>query len=393
MTDKSPQKIPAKITIALLCGGPSLERGISLNSARSVMDHLQSERVDILPIYFNHKRQAYALSPAQLYSNTPADFDFKLGQTGKPLNDAQLTRRLKAATIVFSVMHGTFGEDGGIQKWLEDRSIPYVGSSAAACKRAFDKYVANQYITQQGFFTLPACLLKIFKNADNRRLAEAFFAEHHIQRAIVKPAAGGSSIGVFSVGSAEEALEKAAIIFGKRMDTRVVIEPFAEGNEFTVIILQSRFGLPVAILPTEIETDYTEHQVFDFRKKYLPSRQVTYHCPPRFDDRIIERIQLQAEQLFTVLGMTDFARFDGWVLNDGSIWFSDFNPVSGMEQNSFLFQQAARIGMSHRDVLEHVVARACDRQGIPHSLAVRGAAENRWRLLWAVKHPSAKSRS
>jgi len=371
MTDTSTNRKSAKIVVSILCGGPSLERGISLNSARSIMDHLQSEQVAIQPIYFNQKREAFLLSPAQLYSNTPADFDFKLAQTAKPLTEGQLEKQLKTANIVFPVMHGAFGEDGTIQKWLEERSIPFVGSPSAACKQAFDKYRANEFIKDNGFFTLPSCLLKIYNADENKQAAEAFFAKHKIGRAIVKPAAGGSSIGVFSVSNAAEAIEKAELIFSKRMDTRVVIEPFVEGREFTVIILQSRFGLPVAILPTEIETDYTEHQVFDFRKKYLPTRQVTYHCPPRFDDRLIERIQLQSEQLFVLLGMRDFARFDGWVLDDGSIWFSDFNPVSGMEQNSFLFQQAARIGLSHRAVLEHIVARACDRQNIRHPFALR----------------------
>lgn len=358
------------LTIALLCGGPSLERGISLNSARSVMDHLQSDTVTIAPIYFNQKRVAFVLSPGQLYSNTPADFDFKLGDTSLALSDEQLEKELKNADIVFSVMHGAFGEDGTIQKWMEDRDIAFVGSPSAACKKAFDKYRANEFIKQQGFFTLPSCLLKIYKGDENKKATEAFFTQHNITRAIVKPAAGGSSIGVFSVSTASEALEKADVIFGKRMDTRVVIEPFVEGREFTVIILESRFGLPVAIMPTEMEIDYSEHQIFDFRTKYLPTRQVTYHCPPRFDNHIIETIQLQAEQLFVTLGMKDFTRFDGWVLEDGSIWFSDFNPISGMEQNSFLFQQSTRVGLSHTDVLSHIVARACERQGITHPFEI-----------------------
>ncbi|MSR85600.1 hypothetical protein EXS71_04175, partial [Candidatus Uhrbacteria bacterium] len=122
---------------------------------------------------------------------------------------------------------------------------------------------------------------------------------------------------------------------------------------------------PVAILPTEIETDYTENQIFDYRKKYLPTRRVTYHCPPRFSTEIMEAIQIQAEQLFKVLGMRDFGRFDGWVLPNGNIWFSDFNPISGMEQNSFLFQQAARIGLSHQHVLRYIVEHACQRHQIP----------------------------
>ncbi len=166
------------------------------------------------------------------------------------------------------------------------------------------------------------------------------------------------------------------------MDTRVVIEQFAEGREFTVIILQNRFGLPVALPPTEIETDYNEHQIFDFRKKYLPTRHVTYHCPPRFDEHAIERIQALAEQLFALFGMRDFARFDGWVLEDGTIWFSDFNIISGMEQNSFLFQQGARVGLTHHDVLRYVLESACRRYCV--KLPQESAAVERGHKLVSV---------
>ncbi|MDQ3076507.1 MAG: hypothetical protein M3Q63_00410 [bacterium] len=354
--------------IGLLCGGPSLERGISLNSARSVLDHLADDEIEIVPIYFDHKKSAYRISTAQLYSNTPSDFDFKLQQTSTPLTQNSLIKLLKEVDIVFPVMHGHYGEDGQIQAFLESHNIPYIGSGSEVCKKAFDKYVANQYIASHGFSTLPSIVLKIY-GKDHKKLITDFFKQHKIKRAVVKPATGGSSIGVFSVATPQEALEKSKMLFSKRMDTRVVIEPFAEGIEFTTIILQNRFRQPVAILPTEIETDYTEHQIFDFRKKYLPTRQVIYHCPPRFSNEVIEKIQVQAEQLFTLLSMRDFARFDGWILNDGTIWFSDFNPISGMEQNSFLFQQTSRIGLTHKDTLRFIVQRACDRYGIamPHA--------------------------
>lgn len=353
--------------LALLCGGPSLERGISLNSARSVMDHLQADDIEIIPIYFDHQKNPYHISPAQLYSNTPSDFDFKLHQTAKKLSANKLKSLLKSVDLAFPVMHGQFGEDGTIQRLLERHNVPYLGSPVEACKRCFDKYEANEFIRNHGFYAPPSVVLKIFHN-DHKKILNAFFKENKIKRAVVKPATGGSSIGVFSVSNAKEALKKAQILFSKRMDTRVVVEPFCEGIEFTVILLQNRFGMPVAILPTEIETDYQNHQLFDFRKKYLPTRQVRYHCPPRFSNEIVEKIQVQAEQLFTLLGMRDFARFDGWLLPDGKLWFSDFNPISGMEQNSFLFQQSARIGMSHRDLLRFLVKNACHRTGIPFPL-------------------------
>ncbi|USN53490.1 MAG: hypothetical protein H6760_05030 [Candidatus Nomurabacteria bacterium] len=356
-------KKSAKFSVAVLCGGPSLERGISLNSARSLMDHLKSEQIEIVPIYFDNKKQAYQISQAQLYSNTPSDFDFKLQQTATPLTTAALVKKLREVAITFPAMHGPFGEDGGIQRFLEKHAIPFVGSGSKACRLAFDKHTANTFIAGHDFFTLPSAVLKIF-HTDHEKILKDFFANNKVQRAVVKPASGGSSIGVFSVATPQEALEKTKLIFSKRMDTRVVVEPFAQGKEFTMIILENQFALPVALPPTEIETDYTEHQIFDFRRKYLPTRQVTWHCPPRFSQEIIERIQAQGEQLFRLFGMHDAARFDGWVLPNGKIWFCDFNTVSGMEQNSFLFQQAARVGLTHRDVLQYIVQHSSARQGV-----------------------------
>ncbi len=353
-----------KFKIAILCGGPSLERGISLNSARSVCDHLHSEQIEIIPIYFDHYRHAYAISRDQLYSNTPSDFDFKLSDTGKRLTEKSLIKLLKQVDMAFPVIHGTFGEDGEIQALFEKNSIPYIGSDKNACYNCFDKYRANKFIKEKGFYTLPSTVLKIHEPKNFRKNLQEFFTAHKVTRAIIKPATGGSSIGVYSVSTLQEALEATKEIFRKRIDTRVVIEPFCTGTEFTVIILQNRFGLPVALFPTEIEIDYSKNQIFDFRKKYLATRQVTYHCPPRFDSEITEKIQAQAEQLFQTLGMRDFARFDGWLLPNGNLWFSDFNPISGMEQNSFLFLQSAQVGFSHSDLLHFIVRNACIRYGL-----------------------------
>jgi D-alanine--D-alanine ligase len=358
-----------KISVAVLCGGPSLERGISLNSARSVLDHLGSQSVEIVPIYFNEQKKAYKISTAQLYSNTPSDFDFKLSQTGKTLSESALVSVLKKVTIVFPCIHGTFGEDGEIQTFLEKHSIPFIGSGAKACKTAFDKYKANEYIRSLGFYAPQSLLLKITDTEKEiKEKVEDFWKSQKIVRAIVKPASGGSSIGVFSVEKVSDAIESVKSLFSKRRDTRVVVEPFAQGKEFTVIVLQNRFNMPVAVMPTEQEMDYHKHQFFDYRKKYLPTRQVTYHCPPRFSNELIERIQIEAEQLFSVFGMRDFARFDGFLMPDGNVWFSDFNPISGMEQNSFLFQQSSRIGFSHQDIFRFILNNAFLRRGIPETI-------------------------
>lgn len=359
-------KTDSSLKIAVLCGGPSQERGISLNSARSVIDHLSADNIAVTPFYVDPHLNFYELSRAQIYSNTPSDFDFKLADTHVRFDEDTLCNRLKDFDVVFPAIHGAFGEDGVLQELLEDYDIPYVGSPSETCRKMFNKDRAAFLLRKAGYTTLPAITLRK-GNPHNREMIEDFFNDNNLTRAIIKPSAGGSSIGVFSVATADEALEKLEQnIFAKDIDSTGLLEPFCEGREFTVIILQNDACEPVALIPTEIAMSYDDNAIFDFRRKYLPTNMVSYHSPPRFTDAQIETIQTTAENIFKLLGMRDFARLDGWLMPDGKIWFSDFNPISGMEQNSFMFQQGARIGLSHADMIRMAVRSAC----IRHDLSI-----------------------
>ncbi len=313
-----------RFRIAVICGGPSPERGISLNSARSVMDHLGDEGIEIVPLYVDQQKRFWTISCGQLYSNTPADFDFKL--QGQPLQDPREVLRL--VDLVFPAIHGAFGEDGELQQMLEEWGIPFVGPSSRACRRMYYKDRAHQELAQAGFATWPQ-----YKSAD----ALEFFRTH--REGIVKPICGGSSIGVRLVRRAEE------------VPPGCILEPIIKGREFTIVVIDGK-----ALVPTEVDVE----GLFDYRAKYLPTHNVFYHTPPRFGEEIVQRIRREAEQLFAYFKIDDFARFDGWV-TDGGLLFTDFNPISGMEQNSFFFRQAAAMGMTHKEVLQRVVASACRR--------------------------------
>lgn len=354
----------SSLSVAVLCGGPSLERGISLNSARSVIDHLSDEAVRVTPFYVDPFLNFYELLPAQIYSNTPSDFDFKLAQTHTRLSEDAICQRLQEFDLVFPAIHGAFGEDGTLQELLEDYGIPYAGSPSLCCRKMFNKDRAAFLLKQAGFETLPSITLRR-GNPHNRVMIADFFAENQLDRAIIKPSAGGSSIGVFSVHTPEEALDKLERhIFAANIDSSGLLEPFCRGREFTIMVLENDSSEPVALIPTEIAMSYDGNAIFDFRRKYLPTNMVAYHSPPRFSDAQITDIQGKAEAIFRLLGMRDFARLDGWLMDDGRIIFSDFNPVSGMEQNSFMFQQGARIGLSHADMIRRVVASSCRRYGL-----------------------------
>ncbi|XP_058737118.1 uncharacterized protein LOC131609444 isoform X1 [Vicia villosa] len=379
------------LKVGLICGGPSAERGISLNSARSVLDHLQGDDLQVSCYYIDCNLNAHAISSARVYSNTPADFDFKLESLAQSFPTlADLAEHLAAAVdIVFPVIHGRFGEDGGIQELLEKYNVPFVGTGSSECRQAFDKYKASSELRKHGFVTVPSFLVEGYET--NRSELSEWFKKHQLDpdvgKVVVKPTRGGSSIGVTVAYGVTDSLVKANEIMSEGIDDKVLVEIFLEGGkEFTAIVLDvgsSSDSCPVALLPTEVElqflgaNDLKENDaIFNYRRKYLPTQQVAYHTPPRFPLDVIENIRKGASVLFQRLGLQDFARIDGWFLPDsgcklsssesefgrsesGTIIFTDINMISGMEQTSFLFQQASKVGFSHTNILRSIVHHAC----------------------------------
>ncbi|XP_071696738.1 uncharacterized protein [Rutidosis leptorrhynchoides] len=379
------------LKVGLICGGPSAERGISLNSARSVLDHIQGDDLHVSCYYIDPNLNSYAISSAQVYSNTPADFDFKLESLARSFKTlTEFAEHLGASVdIVFPVIHGRFGEDGGIQELLEKSNVPFVGTRSKECRTAFDKYDASLELKRQGFITVPNFVLQ-GSELDESGLLK-WFVDNQVDansgKVVVKPTRAGSSIGVTVAYGVSDSLNKVREIISEGIDDKVIVEIFLEGGrEFTAIVLDVGTDIdckPVVFLPTEVElqssdsADITEKDaIFNYRKKYLPTQQVVYHTPPRFPIEVIEKIREGASILFKRLGLRDFARIDGWYLppsdnisssetnnfgrtESGIVIYTDINLISGMEQTSFLFQQASKVGFSHSNILRTIIKRAC----------------------------------
>ncbi|XP_012829658.1 PREDICTED: uncharacterized protein LOC105950836, partial [Erythranthe guttata] len=208
------------LRVGLICGGPSAERGISLNYARSVLDHIQGDDLHASAYYIDCNLKPYAISSAQVYSNTPADFDFKLeslAQGFESLSDF-VEHLATSVDIVFPVIHGRFGEDGGIQFGK------FQGSESEETELS-TWFVTNNIDVEQG-------------------------------KVVVKPTRAGSSIGVTVAYGVTDSLTKANAIISEGIDDKVIVEIFLEGGrEFTTIVLDVGSGFdcqPVALLPTEV---------------------------------------------------------------------------------------------------------------------------------------------
>lgn len=338
----SPKITSKRKKITIVCGGPSSERGISLNSARSLFDNLDAKKYDVSILYVNPKLNFFPIKETEIYSNTPLDFDYKL-QHSKKISKEKLRKIFQSSDLVFPSIHGTYGEDGQLQTFLEKFGVKYLGSNPRACLNTANKHLCQEVLKKYGFFTLKDFVVK--KGGRIPKLAKGNW--------VAKPLHGGSSIGVQYIRKPEELKEKLKEVF--KHENQAIIEPEVKGKEFTIIVIENDRGEPVALMPTEIELH--KDSFFDYRKKYLPTAETRYHTPARFDAKITEKIRVQAAHAFKCLGMNDFGRLDGWILEDGTIWFSDINAISGMEQNSFLFQQAALLGLSHSQLLDYIISK------------------------------------
>lgn len=390
--------IDGRVHVGVLCGGPSPERGISLNSARSALDHLQGRDVVVHPYYVDAGLNAYRISQAQMYCNTPSDFDFKLQDSGQRFKDLhEFAKHLQEEMdVVLPALHGVWGEDGGVQGLLEDAGVPFIGTGAAEAEAAFDKVRSSTTMRELGYPVLESTGCSC-SSSDTEMELERWLSSRDLCRTtaklVVKPARAGSSVGVSVVNGLKEAVQACRDLEERGIGKEALVEVYAQGGiEFTAIVLEGPHG-PVALIPTEVElvdaavddsSSLEEDMIFNYRRKYLPSDQVRYHTPPRVPQDIVKAIRVGAVSLFRDMKLKDFARIDGWILQPsfkhvtspspdkhylktpgGIVTFTDINLMSGMEQTSFLFQQAAEAGFSHANVLREVLTHSCIRSGVP----------------------------
>jgi D-alanine-D-alanine ligase len=166
----------------------------------------------------------------------------------------------------------------------------------------------------------------------------------------VKPLAGGSSFGVDVVPATVDDVTRAVEAAFDSTDGAVLVEEFIRGTEFSVVVLDGPGGRPVALAPTEVEKP-PGSRVYGTEEKYLHGSGVLHHTPMRVEDTVLHGIRRRAAEAFTVLGLRHMARIDGFRTTEGTIVVTDVNGIGGMGFSSFVFQQAAMVGIDHRRLI------------------------------------------
>jgi len=347
--------------VVIFFGGPSEERDVSVGSIKPWVTYLQADPAcEVTVVFVDRDLRAFRLPPIYFYANTCADFETQLRSLGLELTWDEVADLAGRHDVAVPLIHGEFGEDGTLQRRLDEWGIPYVFSTPEALERTLDKEQCYVALEDAGFpvpafravgsdqwAAEPAAVI-----AELTALVPALQAHDgtSVHLVAVKPMSGGSSFGVDVVPLSEDRLTGAIDAAFATTAGSVLVEEFITGIEFSVVVLDGPGGVPTALAPTEVEKP-PGSQVYGTEEKYLHGSGVLHHTPMRVDEVLLHRIRRRAAEAFAVLGLRHMARIDGFLTEDGDIVVTDVNGIGGMGFSSFVFQQAAMVGIDHRRLI------------------------------------------
>jgi len=306
--------------VAVLKGGRSLERQVSLRSGARVEDALERLGQDVV---------ALDVGPDLI----------------SQLRDA-------SPDVAFIAMHGRDGEDGTVQELLEILDIPYTGSGVVACVRATDKVLAKHLMIEAG---IPTPEFFAFSETAFRELgaADALPAiEERLEFPIVvKPSSQGSALGIKFARSASDV--PAALVAAFSYDSRVLLERHIDGRDLAVSILD---GEPLPV----VEAVPVGDGFYDFEARYEIGR-TEFVCPAELPDGVTEQAQELAVRTYRLLGCSAFGRVDLMLGGDGELTVLEANPIPGLTETSLLPQAAEAAGISFDELVGRIVELALER--------------------------------
>ena len=359
--------------VAVVFGGRSSEHAISCVTAGSVLKALDRERYDVIPIGIapDGRWVLEADDPDRLAIEGPdqlpaVDADrapVTLTRTGSGAGlvvseQSAPPRELGDVDVVFPLLHGPWGEDGTIQGLLEMAGVRYVGSGVLASAVGMDKAYLKLVLAAGGLPVLPSLTVTAGEWAADPAAVRQRVADLGYP-AFVKPARGGSSIGI---GKAHDADEIDAAIEGAlRHDPKVLVEVSAEGaREVECGVLETLDGGVETTMPAEIRIT-GDHEFYDFAAKYLPEEATELDVPAEVPDATADEVRLLATRAFRAVGCEGLARVDFFLMPDGSLIVNELNTMPGFTPLSMFPRMWAASGLDYPALVDRLVALAMQR--------------------------------
>lgn len=320
-----------KLNVCVLFGGVSPEHDVSLRSAESVLNNLDTEKYQIYPVGITKDGQwilfggdDYSLLPGGQWLGYPGN----CRATISPERNQGLLCFKDTGVhcvhidVVFPVLHGENGEDGSVQGLLQLAGIPYVGPHVSASAVAMDKTLTKLVIDNAG---VPQAAWQLVRSSDLSDRMDSILdtvEQQFSYPVFVKPAGTGSSVGV-SKASNQDALRK-ALIFAGQYDEKILVEEFINGAEIEVAVLGNKN--PMASICGEIDSGA---EFYDYDAKYVTDTSVAY-IPARISEGTAEQVREYAVKVYSAIGCQGLSRVDFFVtFADERIVFNEINTLPG----------------------------------------------------------------
>jgi D-alanine-D-alanine ligase len=313
--------------VAVLRGGPSSEYEVSLKSGASVLEAIDKEKYE----------------PRDIFISRKGDWHLH-GVSVAP------ERALHGVDVAFNAMHGEYGEDGQVQRLLDRLSVPYTGSGAIASATAFHKHLTKEAAQKIGVKVAHGIVVEQKDDIDS--IAQQLFRSFP-QPSIVKPVAGGSSVGT-NIAHTFHGLQH-ALGAAFAVSPEVLVEEYIKGREATVGVIDDFRSEPVyALLPVEIIPP-SEHSFFSYEAKY--SGKSIERVPGNFSPAESQELQRIAKAVHGGLGLSHYSRSD-FIISKRGIYFLEVNTLPGLTKESLLPKALNAVGSTLSHFIDHVLSLA-----------------------------------
>lgn len=341
-----------KYKIAIIFGGKSTEYEVSLQSASAILENLNQEKYEIVPIgitrqgdWYHYKGSFDKISENTWYKNSEELVPVVVSQNPSVAGIIELSEegtKIIKLDFAFPVLHGKNGEDGTLQGVFELAGIPVIGCDTLASALCMDKDRAHKLVEVAGIKAPKAVVLKSGQGENAKGLTKDLNYP-----LFVKPVRAGSSFGITKIYKQEEL--QPAVNRAFTHDGEVIVEENIEGFEVGCAVL----GIDELLVGRVDEIELTDG-FFDYTEKYtLKSSRI--HMPARIDTECEKRIQETAKIIYQTLGCSGFARVDMFLTPSGEIVFNEVNTIPGFTSHSRYPNMMKGIGLSYGEILDKLI--------------------------------------
>ncbi len=337
------------MNIAVLFGGISSERNVSINGGRAVIEALRSKGHNVIPVDPAFGVDIHLSEGVIANPSTYPSFDELKQYNPKKIIDCINSDIFDTVDVAFIVLHGKYGEDGRIQSLLEIRGVPYTGSGVKASAIGMDKNASKMLFMASGIPTPPWVNVRQpdYDNYDFFKEIRSELGDH----LVIKPNNQGSSIGVTIVEDGNLDGIFHGIKLASEYSRLVLVEQFIEGREITVGVIGEEALPVIEIVPQD--------GFYDYKHKYSKGH-TEYVCPAEITEDIADFAQSLAVSSFVSLGCSGFARSDFRLNEDGQPFLMEINTIPGFTATSLVPMAAKEVGIEFPDLCEKIIQLALE---------------------------------